>query len=458
MEYILSLLLLALNLIDYEHNINKAVFFAVGLVLFCTLFAFCFKKSKNFLAACLMMLCHTWQISWINIFGDPTTSLQLPWFYIIGVFVLFYAVLNARKLIKSQVGSVLLIVFVCAFILSVYPLFRSRSLSEGLKEYIMIGFFLVLVFIAALCSSTVPYESKKHIENAFMFAVVVTSAMLIFQYAYYSATGTAIFKFSVGQYFDETMSSAKLLMEDTSCSTIMLGCGVFYMLDRLNKKTWLLYGSMLLVTVIGLAFTTRRTSVISLVIVLVPYVFIHYKGTLKKTVMLLTVALTVGVMIAYLLVARPVDDLSQIINENGRMEYYINSLRVFFENPLGIGYDNLYLADAVGGYIPHNTVLRWLVMGGIPFAVPMVAVMLLTIRESYRKRFAGEFWIVLYTLFASNFIPDILNARFFVIPCMTVFLFSRAMPENSAISIQTEVSQDERSIDVSPRQQPESRL
>ena len=448
MEYILSLLLLALNLFDYEHNINKAVFFAVGLVLFCALFAFCCKKSKNFLAACLMMLCHTWQISWINIFGDSSTSLQLPWFYVIGVLLVLYAVVNAKKLVKSQIGSVLLIVFVCAFVLSVYPLFRSHSVSEGLKEFIMIGFFLVLVFIAALCSSTVPYESKKHIENAFMFAVVVTSALLIFQYAYYSATGTAIFKFSVGQYFGEAMNSAKLLMEDTSCSTIMIGCGVFYMLDRLNKKTWLLYGSMLLVTVIGLAFTTRRTSVISLIIVLVPYVFIHYKGSLKKAVMLLLVALAVGVMVTYLLVARPVDDFSQMLDENGRLEYYSNSIHILFENPLGIGYDNAYLADAVGGIIPHNTVLRWLVMGGIPFTVPMVAIMLLILRESYRKKFTCEFWILFYTLFASNFIPDILNARFFVIPCMAVFLFSREMPENSANSTQSEAAQYEKSIDV----------
>lgn len=458
MEYILSLLLLALNLIDYEHDINKAVFFAVSLVLFCALFAFCLRKSKNFLAACVMMLCHTWQISWINIFGDPSESLQLPWFYLIGVLLVFYAVVNAKKLAKTQIGSVLLIVFICAFILSVYPLFRSHSLSEGLKEFIMIGFYLALTFIAALCSSAVPYESKKHIENAFIFAVVVTSALLIFQYAYFSATGTAIFKFSVGQYFGGTMNSAGLLMEDTSCSTIMIGCGVFYMLERLNKKTWLLYGPMLIVTVIGLAFTTRRTSVISLVIVLVFYVFIHYKGTLKKTVMLLFVAGIVAVMVAYLLVARPIDDFSQMINENGRMEYYINSLRTFFENPLGIGYDNMYLADVVGGFIPHNTVLRWLVMGGIPFTVPMVAIMLLTLRESYRKKFTCEFWVLLYTIFASNFIPDILNARFFVIPCMTVFLFSRATTGSNANSIQTEAAQDEKSIDVSSRQQPESRL
>ena len=92
------------------------------------------------------------------------------------------------------------------------------------------------------------------------------------------------------------------------------------------------------------------------------------------------------------------------------------------------------------------------------FAGIMAAIMLLTLRESYRKRFTCEFWVLLYTIFASNFIPDILNARFFVIPCMTVFLFSRATTGNNANSIQTETAQDEKSIDVSSRQQPESRL
>lgn len=447
-EYILSLLLLALNLVDYEHNINKAVFFAVGLVLFCALFALCFKKSKNFLTACIMMLCHTWQISWINIFGDPTTTLQLPWFYVIGVFIVLYALFNIKKLAASQIGSSVLIAFISAFLLFLYPLFRSYSVREGLKEFIMIGFFLALTFIAALFSSTVPAECKKHIENAFIFAVAVTGALLIFQFVYYNITGSAIFKFSVGQYFGAKMNSAKLLMEDTSCSTIMLGCGVFYMLDRLNKKNWFLYGTLLLITVVGLAFTTRRTSVISLVIVLVPYVFLHYKGTLKKSVMLLIVALTVGVMITYLLVARPVDDISQILDENGRMAYYRNSLRVFLENPLGIGYDNQYLADAVGGVIPHNTVIRWLVMGGFPFALAMTAVMFLILRESYKKRMTSEFWMLLYAVFACNLIPDILNARFFVILCMTVFLIGRKKTESVLTTVETKEIADEKSIDV----------
>ncbi len=426
MEYILSFLLLLLNLVNYEQSINKVVFFAAGLVLFCALFVFCMRKAKNFLAACIMMMCHTWQISWINIFGDPSTSLQLPWFYLTGVLIAGYALFNIRSMMKTKVGSVLLASFAAIFLIFTYPLATSHSKSEGLKEYIMIGFFLVLTFIAVLFSSTVPHECKRHIENAFIFAVVASSALLIFQYVYYTATGRFIFKFAVGQYNGSSMRSAKLLMEDTSCSTLMLGCGVFYMLDRLNKKNWVLYGAMIVVTVVGLAFTTRRTSVVTLMIVLVLYVLLHYKGAMKKALMLLIICGIIAVMITYLLAARPVDDIRLVFDENGRVEYYRNSLEVLLKNPLGIGYDNNYLVDVVGGIVPHNTVLRWLVMGGYPFAVPMVAIMVLILRESYVKKFSAEFWIVLYTLIGSNFIPDILNARFFVIPCMTVFLFSRA--------------------------------
>ena len=160
----------------------------------------------------------------------------------------------------------------------------------------MIGFFLVLTFIAVLFSSTVPHECKRHIENAFIFAVVVSSALLIFQYVYYTATGRFIFKFAVGQYNGSSMRSAKLLMEDTSCSTLMLGCGVFYMLDRLNKKNWVLYGAMIVVTVVGLAFTTRRTSVVTLMIVLVLYVLLHYKGAMKKALMLLIICGIIAVI------------------------------------------------------------------------------------------------------------------------------------------------------------------
>lgn len=61
-------------------------------------------------------------------------------------------------------------------------------------------------------------------------------------------------------------------------------------------------------------------------------------------------------------------------------------------------------------------------MGGVWFALPLVIILGYILYKAYKKGFRAEFWLILYTLTAANFIPDIFNARFFVIPCMAVLL------------------------------------
>ena len=148
MEYILSAALLVLNLIDYERDLGHPVFTAFSAVLFAALFFFVHRKTRNFLASCFIMMCHTWQISWINIFGDPTAQLQLPWFYIIGVFIVGYAVVNFASCMKKEYSFLILTTFVAFLIFFNYPLLISRSISEGAKEYIMIGFYVVVLLVA----------------------------------------------------------------------------------------------------------------------------------------------------------------------------------------------------------------------------------------------------------------------------------------------------------------------
>ena len=117
--------------------------------------------------------------------------------------------------------------------------------------------------------------------------------------------------------------------------------------------------------------TTRRTSVISLIIILALYSFINYKGIFKKTAMIIVFFGLASIMIFYLMMVRPVDNISQYLYENGRFSNYIRSIEVFIGSPLGIGYDNVYLASVMNdNVIPHNTLLGWLVMGGLWFLIP----------------------------------------------------------------------------------------
>lgn len=423
MEFLLSLALLVLNLIDYERDLGKPVFLAVSAVIFFLLFYFVQKRSRSFLTTCFVMMCYTWQISWINIFGDPTSELQLPWFYILGAFVVGYAIINLKKCLSRGYNPWILAMFAVFIIVFNYPLAISESISTGLKEYIMIGFFVVVLFAAYLFKEEITTDNYDHLKSAFIWAAFTSSFFLIFQYAMNTVFGIELFKINVSKYFSSYQVSYHLLMEDHSCSTIMLGCGVFYVAERITKKKWFIYVPAMLVIFVAMAVTSRRTSTLTLIIVLLAYVLFHYKGMGKKLIFLSIFVAAALLMLYYLLIVRPVETLSQAISDNGRFLNYISALRIFGEHPFGVGYDMAYLMNMMeDGLVPHNTLLRWLCMGGIPFTLPLAVICGYTVVDAYRKKASCEFWAILYSLVASNFIPDILNARYFVIPCAVVFL------------------------------------
>lgn len=423
MEFVLSFLLLALNLIDFHYNVNSILFFGISAILIGGIFAVSYSKTKNALASITVLLCHTWQISWINIFGAPTSEMQLPWFYVIGVFMLICALVRFNDIRSNMNNAHILLCFVIMLIISVFPVLSSPSKVEGIKEFIMIGFFLILAFLAFLLSNDFSDNERNAVADAYIWAIFLTSVFIIVQTVAYHVFGTILFKYEIGNYMGHTQTGAMLLMEDTSCSTIAMGCAVFYILERIDRKRWKIYIPALVCVVSAMAMTTRRTSVISLIIILALYFFFQYKGIVKKSAVMILYVMLVLIMVAYMMVVRPVDDLSQYLYENERFANYMRALELFAENPFGIGYDNVNLSSLMAdGVVPHNTLLRWLVMGGLWFVVPMVIILGYITVSAFQKKLTSEFWIIIYSLFASNFIPDLLNARFFIIPCMTVLL------------------------------------
>lgn len=422
MEYLLSILFLALHLFNYQFPLPKAVFFCAGLFLFCALFYTCFRKTKDFFCTCLMMFCHTWQSSWVNIFGDIGTPLQITWFYLTGAIVLLYAVFDAKSLLKKKVPPVPLALFAAMFVFIFYPQIISVSQTEGMKEFLIIAFFLVMGFISFLYKDRIPAEKRRYIVNAYIFCVVVSCVLLLFQYGFYHLTGRTIFRYSVGVYNGKALTSSKLLMDDTSCSVIMLGGAVFYLTERLNKRNWAVILFLSAVILAGMGTTSRRTPIVSLALILMAYVILHYRGMVKKITMSIIAVGMMAVMFMYLNYSRSVASLDSLLYDNGRMALYSKSIELFFKYPLGMGYDNAHLAYEMGGIVPHNTMLRWLNMGGIVFGVLMAAILIYIFYEAYKRSIKTEMWFILYCVFASNLIPDILNARLFVLPVMMTFL------------------------------------
>ena len=132
------------------------------------------------------------------------------------------------------------------------------------------------------------------------------------------------------------------------------------------------------------------------------------------------------IMLYFIQYSRPVDDISLYLYDNERFDNYIRVFQTLRKHPLGVGYDSVYSAAfMLDGIQPHNTFLRWLFMGGPLLAVPLTVLPLYTLFLAYKKKLTTEFWIILYSLLAANFIPDILTARFFIIPCVLVFILPR---------------------------------
>ncbi len=423
MEFILSFLILVLNLVNYQAKLNRVVFLVIGVVIMAALFYVVMKKTKNYLATCMILMVYTWQISWYNIFGDPTSALQLPWLYILGAMVLAYGIFNIKNCLKREYSITALILYSVFFILFLYPLFISESISSALKEFIIIAFFVVVMFVCFLNRDSVDKEAYEHFKKALIWAVLISSIFILIQYVLYTYMGISVFKMAVRRSFLGYQRSFYLLMEDHSSATIMLGCAIFYILDGLKKKNAWYYVPAIGIILVSMAITSRRTSTISFVIVAALFILFHYKDFSKKVLYSVLLGLGSIAMLYYLLIARPVGEISQILNDNGRFEGYAAAIAIILKHPFGIGYDDDYLVTLMPHNVsPHNTVLRWAVMGGILFAIILVAIVVNCIVCAYRKKLSAEFWAIIYSFFAANLIPDILTARFFVIICSMALL------------------------------------
>lgn len=420
MKYIGAFLLLILNLYNYQIHLNPFLFLGLSLIIIAfTMYAI--RKNNNFILSIVEMLIFAWPISWMNIFGRPTEYLQLPWFYLFGALIVFYTILNIKELYSKQQNGLLMVVFIVFFIYSLVPLLKSVSFSEGLKEYIMIMFFMVLFLCMYLKRDTIDNSDREKIINDIIFINLLCSIFIIVQYVMFTYFNISLFKIGNSLSYGGIQTSCGLLLEDTSCSTIMIGCGGFYAyLKGKEKKINYLYAFIIMM---GLAFTSRRTSVICLIVILVIYTIFSDIDIFKKILYTILAPIFGFVMIHFLQMSRPVENISQLVENNGRIPDYISGIQVFLKHPLGIGYDNIYLASLMTrGIIPHNTILRWLDMGGIVLALCLAIMIVYTLYKAYTKGLKDDFWVLLYVFGASNLIPDILNARFFIILCSVVLL------------------------------------
>ena len=422
MKYIYSIIILLLGLYNYQYGMNSIIYLISNLIFLILIFFS--NKNKSITFRLIELLIVSWPISWINIFGTNTSELQLPWYYIIGLLLVLFIIIQKKISYKIKGKKLIIMNYIFLLLYSVIPLIICNNFTNGLGDYIMLMFFLIIMFVSHFSSSYITKEETEELRKMFIFINFICAIGIIFQYVMFKNYGQTFFKLGRSGSFSGYQISCSLLFEDTSCSTIMLGCGFIYaVMSTKNKKINYIFAIVIL---IGLALTSRRTSVISLVIILIPILLNTGKGIIKKLGLIIISPLIILTALYFLNLSRPVDNVSQYTQNNGRFIDYISGIDVAIHNPIGIGYGDTYLASKMNsGIIPHNTILRWIDQGGVFLAIPLILIFIDILLIAKNKKMTLEFWNLIYVFLASNFIPDIFNSRFLIIIFTIVLLYEK---------------------------------
>lgn len=424
MKYLIAIFLLAINLYAYQYSINPIIFFLASIVLYCSMYIIEKRRKKSTQCIILEMLCFSWAFSWTNILGTSTnkSSNQITWFYVIGIFAFLNFILHNRELRIKKGNLMLDIAFITIFVYSIIPLIMANNFKDGFPDFLTTIFFCLMVFVCYKSRKNLTHDEFNGIINCFIFVNVICSIIILIQYFIYQYNGVILFKMAIMGSFNGKMQIGGLvLMEDASSATMMLGCGILCALIKArDKKIFYLIAALIAV---GLAFTGRRTGFVALLLIIPFFSFFQYKGLIKKFFIFLIMMVSVLCAIILFNKSRPMDDASQLLDDNGRISDYIASVELILSCPFGIGYGDTYLATRMVRFIPHNTILRLMNFGGILLTLPIMIILFKVAKKAYNEKNWYCFWSILYSSIGMNFIPDIFNARFLTIICMLSFLY-----------------------------------
>lgn len=412
MIYLYAFLLTAIYLLNSQVALPNILVLGTTAVLYFFAYYEVKKKHSSMIATVAMMIISL-PFSWNPIWGGNVGDSILTWYYawtMVAIFKMFANLKN--KLPRRYIGFI--IVCILLILYSIIPLILSHSITEGLKELIMISFFVLIILGVMLSGIRCNEEQKKELDNLYIFTAFLIGAGMLLQYLAFRMFGVAIFGFKqLYSYGGEIQTGCHLLMDDASSGTILLG--VAAMLAFVNRKVNRFYFMELVVIIVGMACSGRRTGALTLVLVMGVYYVFGVKRLQDKIKSVVGFGILATALLYFMSASRAITNAQQMFDDNGRFKLWNESVQLFIEKPiLGYGFDNVYLEKIMPSQmIVHNSLLRWLNMGGVFFGGLMIALFLYFLFELKKSNLKDYLWSVLYACAAAMLIPDILNARFF---------------------------------------------
>jgi len=413
-KVILAALFLVLYLLNTEVAIAPFFFFTGGVILYLLLMGLCCRDGIS--TGLMEMLCFTWPFSWDTVLGASIGGMnQVTWFYITIGLLLVYKLVSVKRRGKMQFSrnEFLLFLFCLAGIL--FSAARAPESGMALKEVFPLLCFLLSSLLLQGDEESLEYEQTEKIYQAMTVSCVITSVTIVIQYMAYHFLHIPLFEMEFsGSYGGKAQLCCTALLEDGSSATVFFACGAILAFSRIKERK--AYIAVLICVLAGMGLSGRRTGLVAFLITLAIYMFTRGNGVGRKILYLFLFLIILYASYSFINLSRPLEQISQMIDNNGRFDMYMDSIRLFARNPLwGYGMDERWMSSLMSdGVIVHNTILRWANFGGALLAVPMIMYVLILIYRAYRK---GNitFWLILCGAVGAQFIPDIINARFVTI-------------------------------------------
>jgi hypothetical protein len=379
-------------------------------------------------------MCYSIPISWRNVFGGSFADIPLPWFYILGIFLV--AFIFFKYFYKSRIdgyGRALAgLVTLEALVLGAILLLATGNnfFNESLGQFLTLSFYNLILFFCLVKGPLIGQPEMNRIRKAYLLSGLVTSIGIILQFVFHRFAGITLGNIDYAKdrilygFMFIDISAGTLYLASTALMAIIYA-------DKYMERRIIPYISAALM-IIAAAITSSRTGIAAFIATLFLYM-LSKKGIYQKLFGITTAGIFILVSFFFFSLVRPMNNASSyILDGSGRIQGYLIGLEFFMKSPfLGTGFSRSFTSILMGGIpVPHFSLLQYLVQTGIVYTGMVFGVIAYAQMLAIKKSFI-EGWILLLTMIGSCLIPDIFSSRFIIIILMVIFIQESYSMENN---------------------------
>lgn len=211
------------------------------------------------------------------------------------------------------------------------------------------------------------------------------------------------------------------LFGDMSSATVYFATAILFIL--FDKKESLRKYINILIIIIAMAVSSARSGLVSLILVLMIYFAFGKKRSIKIK-SLLFFLLSLPLIVYFSSMVRKFNSaINYLTNSTGRIEGYLDGLRIFSNNPIfGSGYDLSYKFTLVGKTVPHNSIIYMMAQMGIILTILYLLVFYRIYKLADIKKLEDMKYAIMASYIGSMIIPGFIASRFFTVIALIVIL------------------------------------